>query len=226
MARYDAPGWYGKLASQGDFAARRLPDEWVRACDEWLSACVADSQRQLGGRWLETYLNAPVQRFAWGPGVADEHWWFGVLMPSCDNVGRYFPLVVAECRMQAPMDRVGLDHLDAWWIHIARAALATLAEGASLAAFEEDLHAAPPWPGGGMIAPVLATMASGRWDQRVSPHATLGELALGLAAGDLQQRLARATFWWPLRSNGEGGAYTLLAGLPPPVAFAGMLAAI
>ena len=29
----DVPGWYGKLASLGDFAHRRLPPEWLRACE-------------------------------------------------------------------------------------------------------------------------------------------------------------------------------------------------
>ena len=71
MARHEAPGWYGKLATQGDFASRRLPQTLVSACDEWLSACVADSNRKLGAQWLQTYLSAPMQRFAWGPGVAD-----------------------------------------------------------------------------------------------------------------------------------------------------------
>ena len=67
----EAPGWYGKLASLGDFASRRLTPEWVRICDNWLARSVAASNQQLGARWLEVYLSAPVWRFAWTPGVAD-----------------------------------------------------------------------------------------------------------------------------------------------------------
>src|SRR3954470_21220148 len=85
-------GWYGKLAGLGDFAQRRLPPEWVGACDHWLSGAMRGAREQLGVRWLDIYLTAPVLRFAWAPGVVDPQWWFGVLMPSCDSVGRYFPL--------------------------------------------------------------------------------------------------------------------------------------
>jgi type VI secretion system protein ImpM len=226
MSRQEAPGWYGKLATQGDFASRRLPQDWVQSCDQWLSQCVAASARQLGGRWLEVYLSAPVWRFAWGPGVADAQWWFGVLMPSCDNVGRYFPLMIAQPRAQAPADRIGLDHLDLWWAHVARAAMNTLAEGATLEAFESALHHAPPWPGsGGRALPPLAPAADagGRWRQATPPGASLSDLAFALAAGGLQQRLARASFWWPMQADDTPGSCTLATGLPPPESFAELL---
>jgi type VI secretion system protein ImpM len=183
---------------------------------------------QLGEHWLQAYLSAPVWRFAWAPGVVGPHWWFGVLMPSCDNVGRYFPLVIAHPRTQPPLDRIGLDHLDLWWSHMARAALDTLLEGHSLQAFEGTLHAAPPWPSAGpmpTMAPVSAVLAAagGHGRQAVLPGATLGEMAHALAAGELQQRLAHTSFWWPLWPAGGAGSCTVVAGLPPPQAFANML---
>jgi type VI secretion system protein ImpM len=79
----DAPGWYGKLSSLGDFASRRLPADDVQWLDDWLSACVRASQRQLGARWMEVYLSAPLWRFVLGPGVMGPTWWCGVMMPSC-----------------------------------------------------------------------------------------------------------------------------------------------
>lgn len=224
MNLHDAPGWFGKLATQGDFASRRLPPEWVQACDRWLSECVSSSKRQLGDGWLETYLNAPVWRFAWAPGVVDDQWWFGVLMPSCDNVGRYFPIVIVQPRTHAPVDRIGLNHLDLWWAHLARAALDTLAEGATLEAFEAALHDAPPWPSAASMQPMAAlTSAIGRWRQAVPAGATLGEISHALAAGELQQRLSQASFWWPLWPSAHAGSCTVVAGLPPPQAFAEML---
>lgn len=224
MTRNDAPGWFGKLATHGDFASRRLSAEWVQACDQWLAGCVSTSHRQLGARWTEVYLSAPVWRFAWGPGVFDEQWWFGILMPSCDNVGRYFPLMVVQPRAHAPTDRVGMDHLDLWWQHVARAALDTLSEGATLAAFESALHAGPPWPGPGQASPLsLARGVAGHWRVPVPAARSLGELAGVVAAGDLQQRLARSSFWWPLSPGDVEGTFTLVAGLPPPDAFAQML---
>src|SRR5262245_45943190 len=122
----DAPGWYGKLAALGDFAHRRLPPEWVRTCDAWLAAAVRGAREHLGAQWLDAYLTAPVLRFAWAPGVVDGQWWFGLLMPSCDSVGRYYPLLIAQPRPQPPQDRIALDHLERWYAHLAQAAVHTL----------------------------------------------------------------------------------------------------
>lgn len=220
----ETPGWFGKLSMLGDFASRRLSSEWIRPCDEWLSASIRTSQERLGERWLSTYLAAPVWRFAWAPGVVDEHWWFGILMSSCDNVGRYFPLVVTQRRQQPPIDRFALDHLEWWWGHLARASLETLADGARLDAFEQALLDAPPWP----------TATGPAWSRPLfaDPHeryalvdgAGLINLAQDLAAEGLRKHLLGKSFWWPLRSERGGGSCTLAAGLPSVTAFADLLA--
>jgi len=225
MAADDAPGWYGKLAMLGDFASRRLDAGWVRSCDQWLSACVQASQRALGERWLQAYLAAPVWRFAWAPQVIDESWWFGVLLPSCDNVGRYFPLVIAQSRPAAPLDRFALDHLDLWWSHLARAGSATLLDRATQEGFEDALSNAPPWPGSGG-GPWLRTLgANGRARYAVTAGAGASELAGGLAGAALLQRLAGASLWWPVAEPGSAGHCTLAQGLPSPDAFASLLTA-
>lgn len=141
-----APGWFGKLASLGDFASRRLAPDWVRPVDRWLSAGMAAGERRLGEAWWPAYLRAPLWRFAWAPGVVDAQWWFGVLMPSCDRVGRYYPLVVAQSRPSASADPDALAHLERWWTEAAQAALHTLDEGANVEAFEAALAGLPPWP--------------------------------------------------------------------------------
>ena len=151
----DVACWYGKIASLGDFAQRRMPPESLPAFDAWLSRAMQDGRELLGERWLEVYLTAPVLRFAWAPGVIDTHWWFGLLMASCDSVGRYFPLVIAQRRARAPEDRIALDHLELWYEHLAHAALLTLNdEGGSVEALEQSLHDAPPWPTPGRLPAV------------------------------------------------------------------------
>ena len=137
------PGWYGKLMALGDFASRRLPPAWVQACDRWLSECLVRSQADLGETWLASYLNAPLWRFAWAPGVIDAQWWFGVLMPSCDKVGRYFPLVIAQAGGAMPQDAVALAQLERWYLYVAEAALQTLDNEDSVEAFEVTLACAP-----------------------------------------------------------------------------------
>jgi type VI secretion system protein ImpM len=226
----NSPGWFGKLSFLGDFAQRRLPPAWVQSCDQWLSSGMQAGRSQLGEGFIDAYLHAPVWRFAWAPQGPDEPWWFGALMASCDNVGRYFPLVVAQARPQPPGDRFGLDHLDLWWSHVVRTQLQTLAPGATLEQFEAELEQAPPWPG---VAPGLAWAAglapqAGASRHAVPAHAVLTDVVHAFAASQLRQRLQGHSFWWPARgdgSSGSGGDCLLMPGLPVADQFVAMLAA-
>jgi type VI secretion system protein ImpM len=88
------PGFYGKLPSLGDFVSRRLERTFIDPWDAWLQAAVATSRTQMGEGWLDTYLTSPLWRFVLSPGICGPECWTGVMMPSCDRVGRYFPLAV------------------------------------------------------------------------------------------------------------------------------------
>ena len=89
------PGFYGKLPSHGDFVRRRLTGSFVDLWDSWLQSAVAQSKEQLGANWLEIYLGSPLWRFIFTPGVCGPDMLAGVLMPSVDRAGRYFPLTMA-----------------------------------------------------------------------------------------------------------------------------------
>ncbi len=93
------PGWYGKLPALGDFASRRLPALFIEPWDRWLAAGLVH-WRETDEEWLEAFLAAPTWRFALGAGVpfAESPGYAGVLMPSVDRVGRYFPLTVVRVR--------------------------------------------------------------------------------------------------------------------------------
>jgi type VI secretion system protein ImpM len=88
-------GWFGKLPMLGDFASRRLPEGFVARWDEWLMAGIEASKVELGDRWLDVYLNAPIWRFWLAAGAIDENAWMGIIMSSVDRVGRYFPFTAA-----------------------------------------------------------------------------------------------------------------------------------
>lgn len=89
------PGIYGKLPSHGDFLQRNLPGSFVSEWDAWLQQFISGSREQIGVGWLEIYLTSPIWRFVLSQGVIDEHPWAGILMPSVDMVGRYFPFTIA-----------------------------------------------------------------------------------------------------------------------------------
>ncbi len=219
------PGWYGKLASLGDFAHRRLPPEFMRACDDWLAAAMRGSREVLGERWLEVYLTAPLLRFGWAPGVVDGHWWFGVLMPSCDNVGRYFPLLIAQAREHAPRDRIALDHLEHWLDHVAQAAMQTLQDGqGSVDALEASLLDAPPWPTPGRVSTLHSGRTADTEHHRLGRGAPLSHWLHAVAMQDFAARLEGRTIWWRVTPTGTDDALDILYGLPDGAGFAELLA--
>lgn len=87
-------GFFGKLPSHGDFVRRRVADDFVAGWDSWLQQCLAQSRETLGDAWLDTYLTSPVWRFALAPAVCGAAAVAGILVPSVDRVGRYFPLTL------------------------------------------------------------------------------------------------------------------------------------
>jgi type VI secretion system protein ImpM len=90
-------GLYGKLPSHGDFLRRRASDVFVSVWDAWLQDCMAASRSALGDRWLDVYLTSPAWRFTGGAGTCGAAPVIGLMVPSVDRVGRYFPLtIVAE----------------------------------------------------------------------------------------------------------------------------------
>lgn len=223
------PGWYGKLSTLGDFAGRRVPPTVQQTLDHWLSEVLAGSREQLGDDWLQRYLDAPLHRFVLGPEVIGAGWWFGMLMPSCDNVGRYFPLVVLQARAAPPTDRPGLEHLDRWWQRVGEASLETLADEVDVERFDRALAELPPWPEA-REAPAWAPS----WLQAASPSAPADVLHLpaacapadvvqGLAAGEWNRRLRAHSLWWSWRPQGGASTCRVVPGLPSAAEFAAML---
>jgi type VI secretion system protein ImpM len=87
-------GLYGKLPSHGDFLRRRASDAFVDAWDPWLQQCIAASRAALGEHWLDLYLTSPVWRFVCTADVCGPTAVLGLMVPSVDRVGRYFPMTL------------------------------------------------------------------------------------------------------------------------------------
>lgn len=214
-----APGWFGKLACLGDFAERRLPRGFVEFADAWLSAGMSTGRARLGDSWLERYLTAPLWCFAWAPGIVDNGWWFGVMMPSADNVGRYFPLLVASRRPEAPQDGTALHHLEAWFDHLADAATATLDDGVTVDAFEQALGRAPPWPAADRSATFHPAAADAGHPAASSTGAGLHRWLHAAAVDALGARFAGCSIWWHAKPGGVASSPSIVRGLPGPAAF-------
>jgi type VI secretion system protein ImpM len=218
-----APAWFGKIACLGDFASRRLPQDTAQVFDTWLARGVETSRAQLGERWLNVYLTSPLWRFAFAPGVIDTRWWFGVMMPSVDNVGRYFPLLVTQPCSEAPQDTDGLNQLERWYSGMARAALGTLQPGGSVEQFESELAQAPRLP----ISEPAAPWAAAQWPERsrheLGAGVTLAQCLNELAVVESLRRFRGCSLWWSLRPGSGPSSLSTAVGLPGGDSFIHML---
>ena len=219
----EAPGWFGKMAMLGDFASRRLPQDFVDACDAWLARGLEQSRAQLGERWLDVYLTGPIWRFAWAPGVVDARWWIGVMMPSVDKVGRYFPLLISRSTTALPDTASGLSALEAWYAHLSATALGTLRPGATLEDFESTLARAPAREEGAPVATAITSPLPGRVRHTLPGAASLQTWAQGLLAGDALQRFAGQSLWWPDHAESPDNSLSVSPGLPPAQHFSELL---
>ena len=88
-------GFFGKIPGHGDFIDRGLSAGFKETWDNWLQHGLASSKAVIGENWLDTYLTSPVWRFVLCTGVCGSDPWAGIIIPSVDRVGRYFPLTIA-----------------------------------------------------------------------------------------------------------------------------------
>lgn len=86
-------GLFGKVPQKRDFMSVNMPSAVLSPFETWLQAAVAASRNELGQRWQDHYLVAPIWRFWIGEHILGTTV-AGALMPSVDQVGRYFPLSI------------------------------------------------------------------------------------------------------------------------------------
>lgn len=133
-------GLYGKLPGYGDFVHRNLPNNFLTAWDEWLQGYIASSREKMGESWLNIYLTSPLWRFVLSAGVIDDRHWAGVVLPSVDQVGRYYPFSIA---IPLPANTNPLEFMAenvAWYEHIEELALQALDNQLSLEEMIEQSH--------------------------------------------------------------------------------------
>lgn len=206
-------GFYGKLASRGDFVSRDLEPAFTQPWDNWLAAGMLASQQQLGEGWLSAYLISPLWRFALAAGVCGPNAMVGVLMPSIDRVGRYFPLTVAQTL--APGQSVaGLaGGAEEWFGLVEKLMLSTLNQGVGFGVFEAALSRLTQLPA--VARGPVSRMAGLQIFSAFDIHARQFEIA-AIACESV-------SLWWG--NGGEGVSQGLIRckGLPDPQHFGSLL---
>ncbi|NNG05392.1 MAG: type VI secretion system-associated protein TagF, partial [Inquilinus sp.] len=207
------PGLHGKVPSKGDFLTRRLPRGFVEPWDQWLQSAINCSKEQLEGDWLPTYLTSPLWRFVLSPGLCGPDAVAGVLMPSVDRGGRYFPFTVAGalpgCTNPAAVPVNG----EAWFKRAEAMALTALEDDFDLERFDSDLAASagPAYPrhsdGGGL--PALHGLRVGLDDRASAAHGFTG-----LVDRHLQSFYPQYSLWWSAGSDSVEPSLIACNGLP------------
>lgn len=220
-----APGWYGKFPQLGDFARRRLPPEFIEPWDAWLQQCLQSSRAALGNAWLESYLGAPVWRFVLLPGIIGPDAWAGVLMPSVDRVGRYFPLTLCtRLNEDAPLGP-SLIGLESWLADLEACALLALDAEQGLDLMEAALQGLPACPGATAPDPAIQNNEA-KADYSLTQADMASALRVGtgkgffdgLGARILPQAMAGNGFWWCCGPDGSCHGFAQ-PGLPPAARF-------
>lgn len=220
------PGWHGKLPSLGDFASRRLDTEFVEAWDGWLAAGLLALRDAAPESWLEAYLGSPSWRFLLMPGVlrgaSGKGGWAGVLMPSVDRVGRYFPLTLVQPLGCGPASTQQMAGLWQWLGRLDELARDALHGDWTAERLEEELaRMARPDIAALVAADVVAPSAEGTLVE--CPASAAGPdaaLQIGSEAQKHWAGLAQGRAWWYAQPDDAPSRLLLSRGLPGPATFA------
>jgi type VI secretion system protein ImpM len=198
-------GFYGKLPLRGDFVRRDLDDAFVSSWDNWIESGLQRFRLLDEDGWLARYLEAPIWHFILGEGAHGPAAVAGVMIPSVDLVGRYFPLTLAASLPPGSNLASFLLGNDEWFSVLEETALAGLEADVEFDDFVERVAAiAPPAVESGPNA--------GRWvaSGRVADHAA--RLARLVASATS----LRSTSIWRMQDGAPRETETMLIQGGPP----------
>ena len=199
-------GFYGKLPTQGDFVGRDLPADFTAAWDDWLQTGMAHSRELLGDEWVDLYMTMPPWRFVIAPEICGQKAVSGVLIPSVDRVGRYFPFTVAlvSASFELPDQNEQRTHKV-----LEDLALRILDEDFSMEGFIEQIR----------TVDLSATNSQSLVNQKPILHSSLG----GLCDSLLAFAAPRVTLFWTDGGDAMESCHLAFKGLPAQDMFAAML---
>jgi len=211
---YSSAGFYGKIPCLGDFVCRRLPKRpFVDTWDNWLQASIAQSKQQLGNDWLNIYLTSPVWRFALSEGICGLSPWMGIMIPSVDKVGRYFPLTVA-ISLPRHTNPLNITQSMAMWLSEAeRLALSALDDAFNFEHFDKAVEQLPSPVEFEEIQPSMSqgNSATGALHfpihNHIQPHRDLAKYLL-------DQNYGQYSVWWTQGSERIAPSFSTCKGLP------------
>ena len=224
-------GLFGKLPSHGDFLRRRASDGFVDHWDGWLRECLPASREALGERWLDLYLTSPAWRFACAANACGPDPVIGLMVPSVDRVGRYFPLTLVATLPTDVSPIAATTGAAAFFERAEQLIIETLAtEDIDFDVFDEQvvglgeaLEAVFP-PRVVLDASAASITAVGaQWQVPIGSAADLGRIFDQLLWQRLSPLYDPLTLWWTEGSAAVEPSCLLSKGLPSPDTFVSLL---
>lgn len=216
-----ALGLFGKLPARRDFVTVGVARPFLTLWEEWMEAGLRASQEEIGDNWPLDYEETPAWRFWLGPSLSGEPM-LGALVPSCDRVGRNYPLTLVAMGDFAPPDQDACED----WFAMVEAFLIGARQG--IRDYQEILDelqqlALPP-----VATPRLAegikTHSVGftaTWNSGEDARAAL----TALATAAHPRLLGPVSLWWTKGSSDrKPQAYLLTGGMPEPSFFTALIA--
>jgi type VI secretion system protein ImpM len=219
------PGLYGKIPSLGDFVTRRLPRSFIAPWETWLQEVITNSREQLGEIWLDHYLTSPLWRFALSPGICGEQAWAGILMPSVDRVGRYYPFTLAgQLKPDCNLFRF-LERGQSWYGRLEQLALSCLEDDFSMEALEQQLMSAeiPLVESFSQPTSTQGKPLNNAWRTHLDSPASLGSLYPRLLPQLMRKLLFAYSLWWTEGSEHITPSMLVCQGLPQMRGISGLI---
>ena len=229
MTSEGAPGFFGKVPVVGDFVSRRLPRDFIDPWDQWLQAAIVSSREQLAEDWLDNYLGSPIWRFALSAEVAGSFPCSGILMPSVDKAGRYFPFTLATL---LPAN-FNIFHVactpQEWYVAAEEVALSVLEETPpDMEILDQQVIALGPLAANAVnesdsSTPMTEEEVVKPWHFPIPSVSELADSMPELVKQMMELRFDAYSLWWTSGSEEIEPAMLMCEGLPPVSGYAAML---
>lgn len=208
-------GLFGKLPQKRDFISHGIANDILSPLETWLQTALAASRSELGHRWQEAYLVAPIWRLWIGADILGVNC-VGSLMPSVDGIGRFFPLLALyACEPGERLPPPAYAPQDKWFGLVEERLLGVLEEGATPTV---DAILA------GLAAPALDTATGDRRGQafkggvlwRGDAETDTASLLAATFDDDFRQVVQSRSYWWAPALDTRPALMHAKTGLPDP----------
>lgn len=204
-------GYFGKMPKSGDFVSRNVDPVLKDGFDRWLQECLSESRAQMKEAWLGAFLTAPIWRFLLVGQFGGSKSILGVMIPSVDKVGRYFPLAALIELVEFELDQQVMSTCDAVLHEFEELLLNALTEEIDLEYFDYQIGQAARKYAGKPVQPSPDLVNTHFSDAQELAH------QLGMISGQ------GGSIWWSEGSDSRQADLLVYRGMPTSGSFASFL---